>query len=205
VSEYRVALRPAAARSLRKLDPQVRRRVQGAIALLARDLRPPAARAVRPARPSCPGRRLPNHLHGRRRRALGRRGEAWASTRRLRAAPTCTSRRAILSSAGVFIPSAVRASTVVTLGLLGPLPHRRLAKLKISGKRPPLFRVTCRDRAGPAEADAVIEACFAELEPLVEAAGACRGSGKARAHPLPALPAAQAPGTPGRGPRPPAR
>jgi len=46
VSEYRIELRPAAARSLRKLDPQARRRVQGAIALLAQDPRPPAARAL---------------------------------------------------------------------------------------------------------------------------------------------------------------
>ncbi len=46
MSEYRIELRPAAARSLRKLDPQARRRVQGAIALLAQDPRPPAARAL---------------------------------------------------------------------------------------------------------------------------------------------------------------
>lgn len=39
-------LRPAAARALRKLDPQIRSRVQGAIALLSQDLRPPAARAL---------------------------------------------------------------------------------------------------------------------------------------------------------------
>ncbi|MDQ2874666.1 MAG: type II toxin-antitoxin system RelE/ParE family toxin [Actinomycetota bacterium] len=47
MSAYRIELRPAAARSLRKLDPQVRRRVQGAIALLAQDPRPPGARALR--------------------------------------------------------------------------------------------------------------------------------------------------------------
>jgi len=47
VSRYRIELRPAAVRALRKLDPQVRRRVQGAIALLADDPRPPAARALR--------------------------------------------------------------------------------------------------------------------------------------------------------------
>jgi len=47
VTDYRIELRPAAARALRKLDPQVRKRVQGAIALLARDPRPPAARALR--------------------------------------------------------------------------------------------------------------------------------------------------------------
>ncbi|MEJ7742109.1 MAG: type II toxin-antitoxin system RelE/ParE family toxin [Nocardioidaceae bacterium] len=47
MSEYRIELRPAAARALRRLDPQVRHRVQGAIALLARDPRPPGARALR--------------------------------------------------------------------------------------------------------------------------------------------------------------
>jgi mRNA interferase RelE/StbE len=46
VSAYRIELRPAAARSLRKLDPQDRGRVQGAIALLAQDPRPPSARAL---------------------------------------------------------------------------------------------------------------------------------------------------------------
>jgi mRNA interferase RelE/StbE len=46
VSGYRIELRPAAVRALRKLDPPVRRRVQGAIALLAQDPRPPAARAL---------------------------------------------------------------------------------------------------------------------------------------------------------------
>jgi mRNA interferase RelE/StbE len=46
VSKYRIELRPAAVRALRKLDPQVRRRVQGAIALLGDDPRPPAARAL---------------------------------------------------------------------------------------------------------------------------------------------------------------
>lgn len=40
-------MRPAAVRALRKLDPQVRHRVQGAISLLAGDPRPPAARALR--------------------------------------------------------------------------------------------------------------------------------------------------------------
>ncbi|MGI8535584.1 MAG: type II toxin-antitoxin system RelE family toxin [Mycobacteriales bacterium] len=43
---YRVELRPAAVRALRKLDPQDRRRVRGAIALLAQDPRPPGARAL---------------------------------------------------------------------------------------------------------------------------------------------------------------
>lgn len=46
MSAYRIELRPAAVRVLRKLDPQVRRRVQGAIALLAQDPRPPGARAL---------------------------------------------------------------------------------------------------------------------------------------------------------------
>lgn len=46
MSRYRIELRPAAVRALRKLDPQVRRRVQGAIALLGDDPRPPAARAL---------------------------------------------------------------------------------------------------------------------------------------------------------------
>lgn len=40
---YRVTLAPLAARQLRKLDPQGRRRVQAAIDLLANDPRPPAA------------------------------------------------------------------------------------------------------------------------------------------------------------------
>ncbi len=46
MSNYRIELRPAAVRALRKLDPPVRRRVQGAIALLAQDPRPPGARAL---------------------------------------------------------------------------------------------------------------------------------------------------------------
>ncbi len=46
MSAYRIELRPAAIRTVRKLDPQVRRRVQGAIALLAQDPRPPGARAL---------------------------------------------------------------------------------------------------------------------------------------------------------------
>lgn len=40
---YEVALAPAAAQQLRKFDPQVRRRVQAAIELLATEPRPPAA------------------------------------------------------------------------------------------------------------------------------------------------------------------
>lgn len=47
MSAYRIELRPSAARNLRKLDPQVRGRVHGAIALLAHDPRPPGARALR--------------------------------------------------------------------------------------------------------------------------------------------------------------
>jgi mRNA interferase RelE/StbE len=47
VSIYRIEVRPAAARALRKLDPQIRPRIQGAIALLAQDPRPPASRALR--------------------------------------------------------------------------------------------------------------------------------------------------------------
>lgn len=46
MTEYRIELRPAAVRALRKLDPQVRPRIQGAIALLAQEPRPPAARAL---------------------------------------------------------------------------------------------------------------------------------------------------------------
>lgn len=47
MSRYRIEVRPAAARALRKLDPDVRPRIQGVIALLATDPRPPAARALR--------------------------------------------------------------------------------------------------------------------------------------------------------------
>ena len=47
MTRYRIELRPAALRSLRKLDPQVRRRIQGAIALLAEDPRPPNARKLK--------------------------------------------------------------------------------------------------------------------------------------------------------------
>ncbi len=46
MSQYRIELRPAAVRALRKLDPSVRHRLQGAIALLSQDPRPPAARAL---------------------------------------------------------------------------------------------------------------------------------------------------------------
>ena len=47
MSEYRIELRPAAVRALRQLDPQARHRIQGAIALLAENPRPPGARALR--------------------------------------------------------------------------------------------------------------------------------------------------------------
>lgn len=46
MTDYRIELRPAAARALGKLDPPIRGRLQGAIALLAKDSRPPAARAL---------------------------------------------------------------------------------------------------------------------------------------------------------------
>lgn len=46
MTTYRIELRPAAARALRKLDPADRHRIQGVIALLAQDPRPPAARAL---------------------------------------------------------------------------------------------------------------------------------------------------------------
>ena len=47
MTRYRVEVRPAAARALRKLDPTVRPRIQGAIELLADDPRPPASRPLR--------------------------------------------------------------------------------------------------------------------------------------------------------------
>lgn len=46
MTEYRVELRPAAVRALRKLDPSIRHRVQGVIALLGQDPRPPGARKL---------------------------------------------------------------------------------------------------------------------------------------------------------------
>lgn len=46
MSGYRIEVRPAAVRALKRLDPPVRRRLQGAIALLAEDPRPPAARTL---------------------------------------------------------------------------------------------------------------------------------------------------------------
>lgn len=47
MSRYRIELRPAAIRALRKIDPQDRGRLQGAIALLAEDPRPPSSRPLR--------------------------------------------------------------------------------------------------------------------------------------------------------------
>jgi len=44
---YRIELRPAAVRALKKIDRQDRDRVRGAIALLGEDPRPPGARALR--------------------------------------------------------------------------------------------------------------------------------------------------------------
>lgn len=44
---YRVDVRPAAVRALRKVDHQDRPRIQAAVALLAQDPRPPGARALR--------------------------------------------------------------------------------------------------------------------------------------------------------------
>jgi mRNA interferase RelE/StbE len=46
MSRYRIELRPAAVKSLRRIDPQDRKRVQGVIALLGEDPRPPGARAL---------------------------------------------------------------------------------------------------------------------------------------------------------------
>jgi len=46
VSTYRIELRPAAAKALRRVDPQDRARIQGAIALLGEDPRPPGAKTL---------------------------------------------------------------------------------------------------------------------------------------------------------------
>lgn len=46
MSKYRIELRPAALKALRKVDPQDRRRLQGAIALLGEDPRPPSAKVL---------------------------------------------------------------------------------------------------------------------------------------------------------------
>ena len=47
MSAYRIEFRPAALRELRKIDRSVQTRIQGAIALLAQDPRPPASRPLR--------------------------------------------------------------------------------------------------------------------------------------------------------------
>lgn len=47
MSEYRIELRPAAVRALRKLDTPIRQRIQGAVVLLAQNPRPPAALALK--------------------------------------------------------------------------------------------------------------------------------------------------------------
>ena len=44
---YRIEFRPAALRELRKIDRSAQPRIQGAIALLAQDPRPPASRPLR--------------------------------------------------------------------------------------------------------------------------------------------------------------
>lgn len=43
---YRIEFAPAAARQLRKLDPQARRRIQAAVELLANDPRPAGAKKL---------------------------------------------------------------------------------------------------------------------------------------------------------------
>jgi mRNA interferase RelE/StbE len=43
---YRIELTPAAARQLRKIDPQGRRRIQAAVELLAAQPRPPGAKKL---------------------------------------------------------------------------------------------------------------------------------------------------------------
>lgn len=44
---YRIEVRPAAARALQKVHPDDRKRLQGAIALLGMDPRPPGAKRLR--------------------------------------------------------------------------------------------------------------------------------------------------------------
>lgn len=44
---YRIEVRPAALRALRKVHPEDRKRIQGAITLLGRDPRPPGAIRLR--------------------------------------------------------------------------------------------------------------------------------------------------------------
>ncbi|WP_026531841.1 type II toxin-antitoxin system RelE family toxin [Arthrobacter sp. H41] len=43
---YRIELRPAAVRALKNIHPEDRERIQGAIALLGQDPRPPKTRAL---------------------------------------------------------------------------------------------------------------------------------------------------------------
>ncbi|MCJ1702705.1 type II toxin-antitoxin system RelE/ParE family toxin [Rathayibacter sp. VKM Ac-2926] len=46
MSRYKIELRPAALKALRKIDPNDRKRIQGVIALLGEDPRPPGAKAL---------------------------------------------------------------------------------------------------------------------------------------------------------------
>jgi mRNA interferase RelE/StbE len=46
MSPYRIELRPAAIRALKRIHPEDKERVQGAIALLGQDPRPPKALAL---------------------------------------------------------------------------------------------------------------------------------------------------------------
>ena len=46
MSAYRIEFRPAALRELRKIDRSMQPRIQGVIALLAQDPRPPASRPL---------------------------------------------------------------------------------------------------------------------------------------------------------------
>ncbi len=46
MSRYKIELRPAAVKALRRIDKADQKRVQGAIALLGEDPRPPGAKAL---------------------------------------------------------------------------------------------------------------------------------------------------------------
>ncbi|WP_105034613.1 type II toxin-antitoxin system RelE family toxin [Cryobacterium aureum] len=46
MTAYRIELRPAAVWALKQLDPPIRHRIQGAIAFLGQDPRPPGARRL---------------------------------------------------------------------------------------------------------------------------------------------------------------
>lgn len=46
MSKYRIELRPAAVKALRRVSAQDEKRIRGAIALLGEDPRPPGARAL---------------------------------------------------------------------------------------------------------------------------------------------------------------